>query len=94
VRGSLGGLDLRSALALLVRRDYTPDFVTPPPNSPLASIEDDLERMRTTAAAQVGREVAVVAERGRAPELQAFLRHPRRSAIFTPPCAGPAIACG
>jgi len=79
-RGSLEGLDLRAALALLVRRDYTPDFVTPPPESPLATIEDDLERIRATPAAQVRREVSVVAERSRAPELEAFLRHPRREA--------------
>jgi DNA-binding transcriptional ArsR family regulator len=80
VRGALGGLDLRPALALLARRDYTPDFVTPPPESPLASIEEDLERIRATPAAQVRREVSVVVERSRAPELQAFLQQPRREA--------------
>jgi hypothetical protein len=67
-------------LALLARRDYTPDFVTPPPESPLGSIEDDLERIRATAARHVRREVSVVAERSRVPELHAFLEHPRREA--------------
>jgi DNA-binding transcriptional ArsR family regulator len=80
VRGTVGELDLGPALALLARRDYTPDFVTPPPESPLGSIEDDLERIRATAARQVRREVSVVAERSRAPELHAFLEHPRREA--------------
>jgi DNA-binding transcriptional ArsR family regulator len=78
VRGTLGGLDLRPTLALLGRADYTPDFLTPPPASPLASIEDGLEQIRSTPVAQVRREVRNVARRSRAPELSAFLQHPRR----------------
>ena len=78
VRGTLGGLDLRPTLALLARADYTPDFLTPPPESPLASIEDGLEQIRSTPVAQVRREVRNVARRSRAPELSAFLEHPRR----------------
>jgi DNA-binding HxlR family transcriptional regulator len=78
VRGTLGGLDLRPTLALLARADYTPDFLTPPPESPLASIEDGLEQIRSTPIAQVRREVRNVAKRSRAPELLAFLEHPRR----------------
>jgi hypothetical protein len=50
VRGMLGGLDLRPTLALLARADYTPDFLTPPPESPLASIEDGLEVNRLVKA--------------------------------------------
>jgi len=69
VRGTLGGLDLRPALALLGRADYTPDFLTPPPESPLASIADGLEQIRGTPVAQVRREVRNVARVSRAPEL-------------------------
>lgn len=78
VRGTLGGLDLRPTLALLGRADYTPDFLTPPPESPLASIEDGLEQIRSAPIAQVRREVQNVARRSPAPELRAFLEHPRR----------------
>jgi hypothetical protein len=78
VRGDLKGLDLRPTLALLGRADYTPDFLTPPPQSPLASIEEGLEQIRSAPIARVRREVGFVASRRSAPELNAFLEHPRR----------------
>lgn len=78
VRGALGDLDLRPAFALLSHPDYTPDFLTPPPESALTLIEDDLERMLATPAAQVRKEVGIVREGSTAPELQAFLAQPRR----------------
>jgi DNA-binding transcriptional ArsR family regulator len=78
VRGTLGGLDLRPTLALLARPDYTPDFITPPPISPLSSIEEGLDQIRAAPIARVRREVGYVIKRRRLPELQAFLDHPRR----------------
>lgn len=71
-------LDLRPALALLGWANYTPDFLTPPPESPLDSIAEGLELIARTPVAQVRREVAIVARRSRAPQLTDFLQHPRR----------------
>ncbi|MEA2156149.1 MAG: hypothetical protein QOE11_2289 [Solirubrobacteraceae bacterium] len=74
----LAGLDLRPALALLSRADYTPDFLTPPPESPLTSVQEGLDQIARTPVKHVLREVALVAKRSRAAELPAFLEHPRR----------------
>ena len=63
VRGKVAGLDLGPALALLARTDYTPDFLTPPPASPLASIDEGLEQIRSAPIARVRREVGYVAKR-------------------------------
>jgi DNA-binding transcriptional ArsR family regulator len=57
VRGRVGDLDLLPLLSLLPSEGYIPDFVTPPPRSPLARIEDELERVRATPAAQVRKEL-------------------------------------
>ena len=78
MRGRLAGLDLRPALALLGRADYTPDFMTPSPRGPLDSIEEGLEQIRAAPIARVRREVGYVRKRRRAPELDTFLEHPRR----------------
>jgi DNA-binding transcriptional ArsR family regulator len=51
-------LDLGEALALTPPGAYMPDFLTPPPESPLPSIERDLERIRSTPVAQVAWELA------------------------------------
>ena len=78
-RSRLRGLDLRPLLALLSLHDYTPDFLMPPPESPLATIENDLERIRETPAKAIRAEAALVFGRSRAPELQDFVAQPRRS---------------
>src|SRR4051794_35263013 len=77
VRGSLSGLDLRPALALLSHPDYTPDFLIPPPESALTSIEEDFERMLAASPEQVRREAGIVAERVSSPELARFAERPR-----------------
>jgi len=77
VRPALHDVDLRPAVALLGHSSYTPDFLTPPPESPLTTIEEDFERMLATPAAQVRKEAAIVAEDGDGPELQAFMARPR-----------------
>ncbi len=56
-RRRTSGLDLGEPLALTPPRAYMPDFLTPPPDSPLPSIDDDLARMRATPAAQVAWEL-------------------------------------
>jgi DNA-binding transcriptional ArsR family regulator len=79
-RGAVSGLDLRPALALIAWPNYTPDFLTPPPESPLTTIGPELERIAATPVARIRREVAIVAQRHPAPELTAFAEHPRREA--------------
>jgi DNA-binding transcriptional ArsR family regulator len=46
-------LGLDTALALTPPTGYIPDFLTPPPSTPLATFEEELELVRTTSAAQV-----------------------------------------
>ena len=61
VRGKLADLDLLPLLALLPPEGYIPDFFTPPPTSPVARFEDELERVRETPIAQVKKELAIFA---------------------------------
>jgi DNA-binding transcriptional ArsR family regulator len=75
-------LDLRAALALLPPRGYVPDFMTPPPSSPVARIEDELDALRATPAAQVRHDLEVLVGQQRLGRLPAVLEplrdHPRR----------------
>jgi Helix-turn-helix domain len=57
VRGSLGDVDLLPLLSLLPPDGYVPDFLSPPPESPLDRIEDALQRIRATPPKQVVREL-------------------------------------
>src|SRR4051812_16192228 len=59
VRGELADLDLLPLLAILPPHGYMPDFITPPPGSPLARIEDELELVRATPAKQVRKELDI-----------------------------------
>ncbi|HEX6714809.1 MAG TPA: DUF5937 family protein [Thermoleophilaceae bacterium] len=59
VRGQVGDLDLLPLLSLLPPDGYIPDFITPPPDSPLMRIEDELERIRATPAKQVRKELEI-----------------------------------
>ena len=43
-------LDLGTLLALVPGRGYIPDFLSPPPSSPIETFEDELERVRSTPA--------------------------------------------
>jgi DNA-binding transcriptional ArsR family regulator len=56
-RGTLQQLadahDLRPLLALLPQGGYTPDFLRPPPGSPVAEIESELEQIRAMPAERV-----------------------------------------
>ena len=47
------GLDFGGALALTPPDGYMPDFLTPPPISPLACFEDEIEVLRATSEEQV-----------------------------------------
>ncbi len=56
-RRRTGDLDLTVMRALQPRGVYTPDFVHPPPRSPLAELEDELAEMAATPADEVRAEV-------------------------------------
>jgi len=80
VRAAAREVDTTTLLPLIPPRGYMPDFLTPPPSSPLATFEDELELIRTTPAAQVRREMGYFLGRRKAPEaLEIFLVQPRRA---------------
>jgi DNA-binding transcriptional ArsR family regulator len=56
-RGKLGELDLAPLYALVRPDGYTPDFLAPPPTTPLPSFEDEMTHLSETPAATVVREV-------------------------------------
>jgi DNA-binding transcriptional ArsR family regulator len=81
VRDRLAGLDLLPLLSLLPARGYIPDFITPPPRSPLERIDEELERIRATAPRQIEKELEIFAGQhgNRLPEpAQPLRRNPRR----------------
>jgi DNA-binding transcriptional ArsR family regulator len=59
VRGKIADLDVLPLLSVLPADGYIPDFITPPPESPLMRIEDELELVRTTPPRQVRKELAI-----------------------------------
>jgi DNA-binding transcriptional ArsR family regulator len=62
VQAELPRLDLAPLLAVQPHHGYTPDFLTPPPQSPMVTIDQELDRVRSTPADEVtlelGRSVA------------------------------------
>src|SRR4051812_14532066 len=50
-------LDLRMLDALVPHGPYKPDFISPPPDSPLPDVFAEIERVRATPPRQVRREV-------------------------------------
>ena len=79
-RQQVADLDLAVLEALKPADAYTPDFVNPPPSSPLTEIEHELEVMASTPPAQIRAEVKR-AYRGR-----------RIPAVLTPFLQDPATA--
>jgi DNA-binding transcriptional ArsR family regulator len=59
-RGAIGKLDLAPLYALVLPEGYIPDFLVPPPTTPLPSFEDEMERLEQTAAATVLEEVGLL----------------------------------
>ena len=59
-RPRTGDLDLRPLDALLGGRGgYTPDFLTPPPGTPLPDLDAELQRLRATPPREVRRELSL-----------------------------------
>jgi DNA-binding transcriptional ArsR family regulator len=72
-------LGLEPWLSLMPPRGYVPDFLTPPPTTPLATFEEELELVRSTPVRQVRGELEIVARRsGSSPAIEAMRAHPRR----------------
>jgi DNA-binding transcriptional ArsR family regulator len=72
-------LGLQPWLAMFPSRGYMPDFLSPPPTTPLATIEEELELVRATPAKQIAFELEIVARRsGTSPGIEAMRAHPRR----------------
>jgi DNA-binding transcriptional ArsR family regulator len=85
-RMALEDVDLGPAFALVGKSGYMPDFMTPPPSSPLADFGEELELVRATSAAQVQKDVEIIlrqrpaaALRGTTATLRVFHEHPRRA---------------
>lgn len=80
VRAAAREVDSTVALALIPPRGYMPDFLTPPPSSPLATLEEELELVRSTPEAQVRREMGYFLGPRKPPAiLQPFMDQPRRA---------------
>lgn len=58
VRPRLRGLRLEPLRALVGPTGYIPDFLTPPPRTPLPDLADELAALRATAPARVAAEIA------------------------------------
>jgi DNA-binding transcriptional ArsR family regulator len=73
-------MDLSLPLALLPRKGYIADFLTPPPISPLMSFEDELELVRATSPDLVRHDVNLLIEDGSPRDtLQPYLDDPAES---------------
>src|SRR4051812_40091367 len=78
--GRLAGIDLAPALSLTPPTGYVPDFVSPPPTTPLARFEDEIDLVRKTPPGQVRHDLGLMLAGRRAPPaLEPFLKTPRRA---------------
>jgi DNA-binding transcriptional ArsR family regulator len=79
-RGRLAELDLLPVLAMLPPTGYIPDFLTPPPTTPLASFADELATFRATPARQVRYDMSLFLGRRRPPTvLEPFVKRPKQA---------------
>jgi len=77
MRHELADLDLDLLRALAPPRAYTPDFIHPPPRTPLAELEDELAELTSTPPAHVRAEIRTAYRRtGVPPRLEPFLDDP------------------
>ncbi len=83
VQPELARLDLAPLLALQPRAGYTPDFLSPPPQGPLADFADELDRVHATPLDQVARELDRCAR-------ERLDRDPTRAALARALAADPA----
>src|SRR4051794_21525696 len=78
-RAHVADVDLELLQALHPRKAYTPDFVDPPPRSPLEELDDELERMLATPPERVRFELRRAYDGGAMPTvLEPLVRDPAR----------------
>src|ERR1044072_2520978 len=53
-------IGLEPWLTMLPPRGYIPDFITPPPTTPLATFEEELDLVRATPVKQIRLELEIV----------------------------------
>jgi hypothetical protein len=77
-RGQVPAADLSLLQALRPRHAYSPDFIHPPPRSPLTELEDELTLLVQTPAEQIRSEIVRAYERrSRVPAvLRPFIEDP------------------
>src|SRR3954470_22476457 len=73
--GRLAEVDLSAALRLTPPRGYVPDFLSPPPTTPLPRFEDEIELVRATKPHQVRNDLRLLRMDQKIDELPAVL-HP------------------
>ncbi len=79
-RRNTADLDLSLLRALQGSETYNPDFINPPPSSPLRQLDDELAAMLETPAEQIRREVRYAYRTGPMPALlEPFLSDPHGS---------------
>jgi DNA-binding transcriptional ArsR family regulator len=73
-------LDLAALFALQTAPEYNPDFVNPPPSTPLVDFEDELQTMLATPDAQIASEVRYAYQGAPLPAvLEPFVNEPRKA---------------
>src|SRR6476469_6529370 len=77
-RERTASLELPLLRALVPAAGYTPDFISPPPESPLPDVEAEIARVARPPAAQVRREVGWRYPAGAPPQLRALRDRPAR----------------
>jgi hypothetical protein len=78
-RERTSGLELELLHALVPGNGYHPDFIAPPPQSPLPDVREEIERVRRTPAAQVRKELAFTYPDGIPDVLRGLVEKPRRA---------------
>src|SRR3954464_11271733 len=71
--GRLSDIDLSVALRLTPSRGYVPDFLSPPPSTPLARFEDEIELVRATKPHQVRNDLRLLRMDQKVDELPSVL---------------------
>jgi hypothetical protein len=77
-RRALAGFDVTLLDALATPQGYVPDFLAPPPETPLPDFEDELAAIRRVPADRVRREVGLLYGRRPPAVLLPLLERPRR----------------
>ncbi len=73
-------LDLTPMFALLSAPEYSPDFINPPPSSPLVELEDELATMLATPPRQIAAEIHYSFGDGPLPPaLEPFVERPKKA---------------